>query len=221
MRAMTLQVLGWILLMIGVATGLLPALRRGGSLAEPEGAWAPTLDPGTWPAWVVIGVSVAAMMIGASCIVAGRRARRGTPGTFLTADESRRLITAIRDAEQVTSGEIRVHVAHDAGTDVLDAARGAFERLGMTATAARNGVLFFVDVGRRRIAVLGDAGIDAVVPDDFWDHIIRDVREGFAAGHFADALIGGVEEAGRALATHFPRRPDDVNELPDDISRDE
>jgi len=145
---------------------------------------------------------------------------RLTPATFLTPGEEARVLDAIRRFENRTSGEIRVHLAGYVRGDVLDAARRAFEELGMTATAERNGVLFFVATHSRRFAVVGDAGIDARVPDGFWDEIVNRVREAFAAGRFGEGLVAGIERAGEKLAEHFPRRPDDVNELPDQISRD-
>ncbi|RMG43183.1 MAG: TPM domain-containing protein [Acidobacteria bacterium] len=127
---------------------------------------------------------------------------------------------AIAAAERRTSGEIRVHLAAGGEGEIMERAARTFEQLGMTATRERNGVLFYVDVPARRIAILGDAGIHERVPEGFWDEVLSRVRERFAEGRFGKGLAEGIALAGEALAEHFPHRPDDVNELPDQISRE-
>jgi len=164
---------------------------------------------------------VAALLVGAGQVLrlAELRRRRATPATFLTPAEERRVLEAIAAFERRTSGEIRVHLEGHVEGDLLQAARGAFERLGMARTAQRNGVLFYVAVGDRRLAVIGDAGIHERVEPGFWDHVVARVERGLAAGRPAEGLIEGVEAAGTALAEHFPPRAGDVNELPDGLSR--
>lgn len=144
---------------------------------------------------------------------------RGAPATFLTIAEEARVLAAIREFESRTSGEIRVHLAGTVRDDILADAGRAFEQLGMTVTRERNGVLFFVATADRRFAVLGDVGIHEHVTDDFWNVVAREVEGHFQKGQFADGLVHGIARAGEALAKHFPPRPDDANELPDEISR--
>jgi len=43
----------------------------------------------------------------------------------------------------------------------------------------------------------------------------------FKRGEFTEGLVLGIERAGTLLADHFPRSPDDRNELPDQIERTE
>ncbi|MDQ7008106.1 MAG: TPM domain-containing protein [Acidobacteriota bacterium] len=146
-------------------------------------------------------------------------AGRSTPATFLTPEEERRVLEAIASFESRTSGEIRVHLEDRVTGDLLEQARRTFEEIGMTRTAERNGVLIFVAVASRRFAILGDEGIDDRVEEGFWDSCVERIRRRFAEGRFADGLVEGIELAGAALAEHFPVREDDVNELPDGISR--
>jgi uncharacterized membrane protein len=138
--------------------------------------------------------------------------------TFLTRDERERVIDAIRSFETRTSGEIRVHLQERTDESASRAAIRVFERIGMTATRDRSGVLFFVSVRDRRFAVIGDTGIDAVTPDDFWAGIVRRVESRFAEGRYADGLTEGIAAAADALMRHFPPRAADTNELPDSIS---
>ena len=88
----------------------------------------------------------------------------------------------------------------------------------MTETRERNGVLILLAPGQRAFAIVGDTGIDAVTPDDFWEEASRAMRPHFAEGDYVTGLQEGIRIAGEALAAHFPYREDDVNELPDDIS---
>ncbi len=183
-------------------------------------------EPGSWeivpvlPGLLALAAALAVLAAGLVLGLRARAAARALPGTFLRPGEEERVLAAIREFEARTSGEIRVHLAERAGEDILAAAREAFERLGMTATAERNGVLFFVAVAERRFAVLGDRGIDEKVPEGFWDEVVARVRERFAEGRFADGLVEGIAMAGEQLAAFFPHRDDDVNELPDEISRE-
>lgn len=137
---------------------------------------------------------------------------------FLRNIDLPRVEEALRAAERRTSGEIRVSLAPLFWGNVQRAAENAFERLGMTATRERNGVLLFVVPSRRRFAVLGDAGIHAKVGQDFWERVARVLGEHFRTGDFTGGLVAGIHEIGEQLATHFPYQGElDVNELPDEI----
>jgi len=137
---------------------------------------------------------------------------------FFSEDEKRRIVEAIRTAEADTSGEIRVHLTADCPTGALEAAALWFGKLKMHRTKARNGVLFLLAVHSREFAVIGDAGINAVVEAGFWDSIRDVVCTKFHDGLFADGLAEGILLTGRQLKEHFPRQADDVNELPDELS---
>jgi uncharacterized membrane protein len=91
----------------------------------------------------------------------------------------------------------------------------------MHKTAERNGVLFYLAVNDRKFAVLGDSGINAKVPEDFWDQVKELLQKNFREGKFTEGLAEGIMQAGEHLKVHFPHRKDDVNELPDDISFDQ
>lgn len=137
---------------------------------------------------------------------------------IFTSDQKKQIISAIKDAELNTSGEIRVHIENQCKADVLDRAATVFASLKMYKTKLRNGVLFYLSVKDRKFAVLGDGGINAVVPDDFWDGIKEMMENKFKDGEFTDGLSSGIKMAGEQLKAHFPYKSDDVNELDDDIS---
>jgi uncharacterized membrane protein len=88
----------------------------------------------------------------------------------------------------------------------------------MHKTKARNGVLFLLAYKSHKFAIIGDAGINSVVPEDFWDSIKERMTDFFIENQFAEGLSTGIRMAGEALKQHFPYLKDDINELPDDIS---
>lgn len=137
---------------------------------------------------------------------------------FFTSEQKSAIRDAIVQAENHTSGEIKVHIEPRCEGEVLMRAAQIFEKLDMHKTALRNGVLFYLAYEDRRFAILGDAGINAVVTDDFWDNIKVDMQLRFRSGRFTDGLVEGIQKAGKQLARHFPLRENDHNELSDDIS---
>lgn len=138
-----------------------------------------------------------------------------------TPDEQKRIVDAIRKAETATSGEIRVHVEpHCASADPVKRAIEVFAQLGMQQTKDQNGVLFYLAHADRKFAVVGDKGIDAKVPANFWESTKELLRSHFAAGNYAEGLSQGIERAGQQLKQYFPYASDDANELADDISFD-
>jgi uncharacterized membrane protein len=137
---------------------------------------------------------------------------------FFSASEKEKIKEAIQQAELNTSGEIRVHIENKCKEDVLDRASFLFQELEMDKTELRNGVLFYLAVKSHHFAILGDKGINAVVPEDFWESIKEMMANHFREGEFVEGLTKGIAEAGQRLKAHFPYSSDDVNELPDDIS---
>ncbi|GAB3267280.1 TPM domain-containing protein [Larkinella harenae] len=138
---------------------------------------------------------------------------------LFTAEEQQQIIQAIQSAERKTSGEIRVHLELFCPTpNVLDRAVQVFWQLGMEQTAQRNGVLFYLATDDHKFAVLGDEGINKVVPKDFWESTKEVMRDNFRQGRFTDGFCQGIERAGQQLRQYFPRLEDDSNELSDEIS---
>jgi uncharacterized membrane protein len=137
---------------------------------------------------------------------------------FLTEDQQLAIQAAISRAEKNTSGEIRVHIEDSFKGDVLDQAAFIFKNLKMHETEQRNGVLFYLAIQNRQFAIIGDAGINAVVPDGFWDHIKVIMGEHFRENRFAEGLAEGIKLAGEKLVEYFPYQHGDTNELSDEIS---
>jgi uncharacterized membrane protein len=137
----------------------------------------------------------------------------------LTDEDLAAVSGAVALAEAETSGEVRVHLERrlSAG-DALTRARQVFTGLGMERTRERNGVLIYLAVADHHLAVLGDDGIHACVGPGYWDRLRDLLVERLRQGRVREALVEAVAEVGQALRAHFPRRPDDTNELSDRVS---
>lgn len=140
---------------------------------------------------------------------------------LLNKNEQVRLVEAIKTAETNTSGEIRLHVQNRCKEDIFETAQKKFEELGMTATELRNGVLIFMALKDKKFAILGDSGINELVPDDFWQSTVDVMTESFKQKDLVGGLEKGILKAGDALKEFFPYQSDDINELSDEISFDE
>lgn len=137
---------------------------------------------------------------------------------FLSKNEKSAIVKAIADAEDSTSGEIRVHIERKCKSDVLDRAAYIFSELKMHKTALRNGVLFYLAIEDKKFAIIGDVGINKVVPTGFWDNIKAEMASCFIKSQFAEGLSKGIEMTGVQLKSFFPHQANDVNELSDEIS---
>ena len=140
------------------------------------------------------------------------------PKKFFTREEKERVVQTIREAESRTSGEICVYLERKARGHVMEHAKKIFEKLGMTKTKRRNGVLIYLSLSDRTFAVLGDRGIHERVGDDFWKDAALRMREDFAGGRFVEGLEAGIFKIGEKLSAHFPPEKRDTNELPDIVA---
>jgi uncharacterized membrane protein len=135
-----------------------------------------------------------------------------------TEEEQQRIQQAVADAEKNTSGEIRVCMEKNCADEALDRAVKYFTQLEMHKTKLRNGVLIYVATVDRKFAIIGDSGINNVVPDDFWDATKEDMLNHFKYGNLVEGIVTGIKNAGDQLKKYFPYMLDDKNELPDDIA---
>ena len=141
--------------------------------------------------------------------------------TIFTDADLDAITAAVARAERLSTAEIRVHLERNVppDRDPLGRAQEIFRQLRMHRTRHRNGVLIYLALEDRKLAIVGDAGIHARVGDAYWASV-RDLMVGHlkaAAGR--DAVVRAVEDLGRVLAEHFPRPPgDDPDELSNEVS---
>lgn len=136
---------------------------------------------------------------------------------LFSTDEQEKIAKAINVAEQATSGEIRVAIEKHCPGSAFERATVYFAELGMDKTAKHNGVLIYLATDDHKFAIIGDSGINRVVPEDFWETTQIAMKAHFSSGNIVEGIVAGVSLAGEKLALFFPSQHDDVNELPNDI----
>jgi len=137
---------------------------------------------------------------------------------FLSRIDSDRVVDAIAKVEQRTSAEIRVVIHHASRVgNVQEFATREFHRLKMNHARERNGVLILVAPAVREFAVVGDEGIHQRCGEPFWKEVVDEVGKHFRSEQFTEGLIHAIQKVGDVLKTHFPKRPDDPNKIPDPI----
>ena len=138
---------------------------------------------------------------------------------FLTTIEEQEIVAASREAEQQTSGEIRVHIENTSKVDIETRALEVFSILKMQNTELHNAVLIYIAVKDKAFAIYGDRGINAVVPDSFWDDTKNIIQNHLKKGNNKQALVDGILLAGQQLKEYFPISKNDRNELSNTISK--
>ncbi len=138
---------------------------------------------------------------------------------FFSKEENEMIVQSIRDAERQTSGEVRVFVESRCRfIDPLDRAREIFTQLKMGNTKDRNGVLFYVAIKDRQLAIFADAGIHSATGSQYWTDVVMHILSLFNNESYAVGIKECITKIGDALKTHFPYNAEtDKNELPDEI----
>ncbi len=137
---------------------------------------------------------------------------------FLSKEEQAQVVASIKEAELNTSGEIRIHLDEECSTDPMECAVSVFKYLKMEETEQRNAVLIYVACESSVFSIIGDEGINNVVPENFWSDVSLIMGQNFSKGSFANGLCEAVKLVGIKLKEYFPYQSDDINEQPDEIS---
>ena len=140
---------------------------------------------------------------------------------FIPSEGQRRIADAITAAERHTTGEICVHVTPRCRGDVVKRAKKTFNRLHLYTTKRRNAVLIFVAYDDRKFAILGDTGINDVVPEGFWDGEVKELGLYLKAGRPVDGICAIIARLGGRLSEYFPGERDDENELSNEVTFDD
>ena len=88
----------------------------------------------------------------------------------------------------------------------------------MAKTELRNGVLFYLAVKDKQLAIYADKGIHEATGNKYWQQAVKDIISVFAKDNLVSGITTSVYKIGQALKEHFPYDKDvDKNELPDEI----
>lgn len=125
---------------------------------------------------------------------------------FLSEEDCDAIVHAIVAAEAETSGEIRAHLERrvprrrdNKRGDVFWRAREVFHHLGMHRTPHRHGVLIYLALEDRKVALVGDEGIHGRVGDEYWARVRDLMVEKLKAGALRDAIVTAIHDIGRVL----------------------
>ena len=141
---------------------------------------------------------------------------------FISDDEMLRISNRIREVEKTTAGEICVAVKEhlhflQRNKPIHALAEKEFVRLGVDKTRDKTGILIFVLLPRRQFYIMADTGINKKVPENTWDAIKDEMQKMFLTGEFSKGIIHGVQKVGNILSEHFPVKPDDMDEISNEI----
>jgi uncharacterized membrane protein len=133
------------------------------------------------------------------------------------------IATAIDGTEKTTAGEIRVSLRQkrrlrERKFTIEEMARREFKLLGMAKTKDRTGVLIFLLLEDKKFFILADEGIHKKVEDGAWTKIAAEMSVHFSQNNFRHGIIHGVQAVGETLSKYFPRKSDDTNELPNEVT---
>ena len=138
---------------------------------------------------------------------------------FFTPEENALIVESIREAERQTSGEVRLFVESRCKyVDALDRAKEIFDNLKMEKTEFRNGVLFYVAIEDKQLAIFADTGIHEATGNEYWKNVVHEILSVFSKNNIVEGITTTILSIGGALKSHFPyEQKMDKNELPDDI----
>lgn len=137
---------------------------------------------------------------------------------MLSAEENKQIVEAIRLSEKKTSGEIRVFVESNCSfINPMDRALEVFYGLKMNETDDRNGVLIYVAIKDRQLAIYGDEGINQRVDSTYWQNAVQLMKQAFKNEDYPAGICNAAKVIGETLQKEFPYTNEDKNELPDEI----
>lgn len=148
---------------------------------------------------------------------------RGELARLLPVESLTAIERAVSESELTHSGEIRfaIEAALDpseiaAGKSPRQRALEVFAALGVWDTEANNGVLVYVLYADHDVEIVADRGFNGRVSAEEWAAVCNAMEVRFRAGQYEQGAVGGVLEAGRLIARHFPPLPGgrDQDELP-------
>lgn len=139
--------------------------------------------------------------------------------SFLSTEDNKRIVEAIKSCEQLTSGEIRIYIeSKNPLVDTIERSSEIFFKMNMQQTKQRNAVLLYIAVKDREVALFGDEGIHQGVGTEFWNHQVTQMIGHFKQNNLTDGILKCIAEVGNALIEKFPyNASEDKNELPDEI----
>jgi uncharacterized membrane protein len=138
------------------------------------------------------------------------------PKDFINEKEKKLIIEAIDLIESKTTGKIKIYVGKKSGANPLMNARKIFENFGMRGLKDKNGVIFFVTIRDKKLAIFGDDGINSKVGEIFWKNMKDAIVEKFKNNQFATGLLGGINLLGEKMMEFYFQETENPDGKTDD-----
>lgn len=140
--------------------------------------------------------------------------------SYLNDEDLDAISQAVSEAESHTAGEIQVHITYNLLPLEKPRARAIreFFRLGMDKTRGRTGVLLFLVLKKHQFEIVADQGIHRRVAEGTWEQIALSLKKTIREEGLGKGICRGVRGIGEVLAQHVPRKPDDRNELSNEVT---
>jgi len=143
---------------------------------------------------------------------------------YLSDDDLLRISNKIKKEEKSTAGEICVSIKEKkpifSFSSLENLAKEEFYKLGVDKTRDKTGILIFILLEKKQFYILADKGINEIVPKNTWDDIKEKMQLMFRQGNFCKGILNGIDEVAALLTKHFPIKPNDVNELSNQVILD-
>ncbi len=136
--------------------------------------------------------------------------------------DKKQIEASIIKLEQQTSAELRVYIERtmpksDTPLSSVERALAIFSQLDMEKTEAKNAVLIYIAHKDHQCSVIGNEGIHQYVGNEFWQQQCQLMIDHFKQRDYTLGVVSAIERIGSELAKHFPIKPDDQNELPNEV----
>lgn len=139
---------------------------------------------------------------------------------ILSPADKKTIKKALDKAEQSTSAEIRVHVDRHCKLDPMNRAVQIFQWLKMHKTKLRNGVLIYIAVEDKKMAIIGDIGINQHLTSSFWESTKTTMISHFQQDSLTKGILVGIEKVAEAVQPFFAASSVYVNELPNEVTEE-
>lgn len=141
---------------------------------------------------------------------------------YLSEENLKSISAAIGEIEKKTSGEIVITIKEkrslfEKSKSVRELAEKEFVSAKISKTDEATGILIFIIFKAKEFCILADKGINEKVKQSVWNEIADDMKSSFKQEEYCKGIINGIEQAGKILSQHFPIKPDDINELPNEV----
>lgn len=141
---------------------------------------------------------------------------------YLSKEELKSISAKISEIEKITSGELVITLKEkrnlfEVNKSIRTLAEKEFISAKIRKTKDATGILIFIIFNAKEFCILADKGINEKVEQSVWDEIANDISNSFKLKQYYSGIINGIEQTGKILAQHFPVKPGDVNELPDEV----